>query len=70
MQLTVDQATIHMALALYYTDEPDKQIKRMAKRYRRNTKQPEARRIYKAIIKDPHPSQSVEEVYEERYLKH
>lgn len=65
--MKMDHETIHMALAVYSSDNPDHQIRKMARRYHRREHSSRARRIYKQIMKDPHPSQTALEVYEERF---
>ena len=56
--------TIHMALAVYLSDNPSKQVVRMAKRYRASTINPATRRTLKLVIKSPKPLTLIINVYE------
>lgn len=62
--MTLARMTIHMALAAYLSDNPSKQVVRMAKRYRANEISPSTRRSLKLIIKSPKPLTLVTNVYE------
>lgn len=63
----MDHETIHMALAVYFAEDPDQQVRKMARRYHRRENSPKVRRVYKEIMKDPQPSGLVLEVYEARF---
>lgn len=63
----MDRETLHMALALYLADNPSQQVKKMAKRYYRLERSPARKRIYKTLLLDPTPTQTVWQVYKERF---
>jgi hypothetical protein len=65
---TLTRMTIHMALAAYLSDDPHKQIIRMAKRYRRGSKDPKVRRSMKLVMWHPRPVRVIWSVYKKDIL--
>jgi hypothetical protein len=57
--------TLNMALASYLNKRPDRQVKDMARRYRKITLNPVNRKTLKTILKSSQPAMVVRLVYED-----
>jgi len=57
--------TLNMVIAAYLHKDPDTQVRRMAKRYKKSTKDKTAQRTLRVIIKSPQPSKVVKVAYDE-----
>jgi len=62
--MKIRDLTITMAIAAYSHSEPDKQVVRMAKRYRRKCITPSVKRTLSRIIGSPKPAYLVTTVYD------
>jgi len=60
--MNTTRATIHMRLACYLSDEPEKAIRQLAKRVRRTTKSAKTRASMRQIISSHDPVQLVKGV--------
>ncbi len=58
----LDHITVLMGLAAYSSPKPRYHIWKLAKRYKKSTKNPDVKRIMNKILKDVHPTDSVKEV--------
>jgi len=56
---------LNMCIASYLSDEPDAQVRRMAKKYKRSTANKSNRRTLGKIIKSSRPSLVIKVAYEE-----
>ena len=56
---------LNMCIAAYLSDEPDVQVRRMAKKYKRSTVNKSNRRTLGKIIKSSRPSLVIKVAYEE-----
>ena len=63
--MKIRDLTITMAIAAYSHSEPDKQVVRMAKRYRRKCISSKDKRTLRRIIGSPKPAYRVTTVYDE-----
>jgi hypothetical protein len=65
---SITRMTLHMCLAAYLSDDPQRQVVRMAKRYRKHCKIPSTRKSLKHIIHYPRPVWLVWTVYKKDIL--
>ena len=56
---------LNMCIVAYLSDEPDVQVRRMAKKYKRSTVNKSNRRTLGKIIKSSRPSLVIKVAYEE-----
>lgn len=56
---------INMTLAAYMSRDPVNQVRRMAKRYKKNTKDKQTRKSMSVIVKHPRPDLVVRKAYDE-----
>lgn len=63
--MKVATMTVNMTLATYQHDNPDDQIVKMAKRYKRKCITPSTKRTLNRVITSPKPTVLVRMVYEE-----
>ena len=57
--------TLNMAIAAYMSRDPNTQVRRMAKRYKRLTNDKTAQRVLRTIIKSSQPAKVVKVAYDE-----
>ena len=60
--MKLETMTINMTLAAYMHEEPDKQVIRMAKRYRRQSVSSSIKRTLRTVISSPKPALLVKRV--------
>lgn len=65
--MTLSRMTIHLYLSTFYTQDEDKQVVSMAKRYLNRTTSPRIKKPLKTIINSPRPAELVRRVYAEQY---
>ncbi len=58
----LDHITVLMGLCAYSSPKPRYHIWKIAKRYKKSTKNPEVKRIMNKILKDVNPAESVMDV--------
>jgi hypothetical protein len=63
----MDRITLHMCICLERSNKPLYHIWRMAKHYRRKTKDKNVKLILNKIIRDPHAISKLREVSDELY---
>lgn len=56
---------INMTLATYMSRDPINQVRRMAKRYKKSTKDKQTRKSMSVIVKHPRPDLVVRKAYDE-----
>ena len=56
---------LNMCIAAYLHKDPDTQVRRMAKRYKKSTNDKATQRTLRVIIKSPQPSKVVKVAYDE-----
>jgi len=65
----LDHITVLMGLAAYSSSKPRYHIWKLARRYKKSTKNPDVKRIMNKILKDANPVDTVTEVIDEFLLK-
>jgi len=64
LKVKIRRMTIHMAIAAYSHSEPDKQVVRMAYRYKKKCISPATKRTLRKIIRSARPAYLVTTVYD------
>jgi hypothetical protein len=67
--MLVEEMTRRMVMATYQHDDTDKQVVKMAKRYRRRCITPSTKRTLNTVINSPMPTLLVRVVYDEVLLR-
>ena len=65
--MTLTRITIHLYLSTFYSQDEDKQVVSIAKRYLAKTVSPRLKKPLKMIINSPRPAELVRRVYMEQF---